>query len=252
MLFRRIKAHIENENWFAVLIDFLIVVLGVFIGMQVQQWYLEIERKNNEGQYLQRLHSEIEALIDSRLTYNRTRTDFSKNLKEAADILNNSSGNTLLSDAHCTAIVASPHTTVPPDDLPTISELLSSGQLDQILSTQIREAILLYTQDTHRARDLILAINNNSNDLARSFPSLIKARLMLNPDFPDGIWVNPVCDTQAMRSNDAFMNSFSISSYQYIVYANRGVLRLSSQLDALHETLDEALGIKHDETESKP
>jgi hypothetical protein len=26
MIFRRIKAHIEKENWFAVLVDFLIVV----------------------------------------------------------------------------------------------------------------------------------------------------------------------------------------------------------------------------------
>ena len=38
MLFRRIKAHIENENWFAVFIDFLIVVVGVFIGIQVANW----------------------------------------------------------------------------------------------------------------------------------------------------------------------------------------------------------------------
>ncbi len=38
MLFRRIKAHIEKENWFAVFIDFLIVVVGVFIGIQVSNW----------------------------------------------------------------------------------------------------------------------------------------------------------------------------------------------------------------------
>ena len=38
MLFRRIKAHIENENWFAVFIDFLIVVVGVFLGIQIGEW----------------------------------------------------------------------------------------------------------------------------------------------------------------------------------------------------------------------
>ena len=35
MLFRRIKTHVKAENWFAVGIDFLIVVVGVFIGIQV-------------------------------------------------------------------------------------------------------------------------------------------------------------------------------------------------------------------------
>lgn len=38
MIFRRIKTHIEKENWFAVGIDFCIVVIGVFIGIQVANW----------------------------------------------------------------------------------------------------------------------------------------------------------------------------------------------------------------------
>ena len=38
MLFRRIKTHVEKENWFAVFVDFLIVVVGVFIGIQVANW----------------------------------------------------------------------------------------------------------------------------------------------------------------------------------------------------------------------
>ena len=38
MIFRRIKAHIQNENWFAVFVDFIIVVVGVFIGLQVSNW----------------------------------------------------------------------------------------------------------------------------------------------------------------------------------------------------------------------
>ena len=38
MIFRRLKAHVEKENWFAVAIDFAIVVIGVFIGLQVSTW----------------------------------------------------------------------------------------------------------------------------------------------------------------------------------------------------------------------
>ena len=38
MILRRIKAHVEKENWFAVAIDFCIVVIGVFIGIQVANW----------------------------------------------------------------------------------------------------------------------------------------------------------------------------------------------------------------------
>ena len=38
MLLRRITKHIKKENWFAVFLDFLIVVVGVYIGIQVANW----------------------------------------------------------------------------------------------------------------------------------------------------------------------------------------------------------------------
>ncbi|MEM9014368.1 MAG: hypothetical protein AAGB02_04595 [Pseudomonadota bacterium] len=38
MLLRRLKAHVEKENWFAVFLDFCIVVIGVFVGIEVANW----------------------------------------------------------------------------------------------------------------------------------------------------------------------------------------------------------------------
>lgn len=38
MLLRRITKHIKDQNWFAVGVDFVIVVVGVFIGLQVSNW----------------------------------------------------------------------------------------------------------------------------------------------------------------------------------------------------------------------
>ena len=38
MLLRRITEHVKAQNWFAVGLDFLIVVFGVFIGLQVSNW----------------------------------------------------------------------------------------------------------------------------------------------------------------------------------------------------------------------
>ncbi len=33
MLLRRVTEHVKTQNWFAVLLDFLIVVIGVFMGL---------------------------------------------------------------------------------------------------------------------------------------------------------------------------------------------------------------------------
>lgn len=38
MLLRSITKHVKDQNWFAVVLDFVIVVVGVFIGLQVSNW----------------------------------------------------------------------------------------------------------------------------------------------------------------------------------------------------------------------
>ena len=38
MILRRVREHVTHHNWFAVAIDLAIVVAGVFLGMQVNNW----------------------------------------------------------------------------------------------------------------------------------------------------------------------------------------------------------------------
>ena len=49
MLLRRITKHVKDQNWFAVGIDFFIVVVGVFMGLQVSNWNDARQERNNEG-----------------------------------------------------------------------------------------------------------------------------------------------------------------------------------------------------------
>src|SRR5690349_20895534 len=38
MVIHRIRHHVETHNWFAVLVDLAIVVVGVFLGVQATRW----------------------------------------------------------------------------------------------------------------------------------------------------------------------------------------------------------------------
>ena len=38
MPFRRVAEHLRTQNWAAVAIDFVIVVVGVYIGLQANDW----------------------------------------------------------------------------------------------------------------------------------------------------------------------------------------------------------------------
>jgi hypothetical protein len=59
MLLRRITKHVKDQNWFAVGIDFVIVVVGVFIGIQVANWNDARTLQAQEHSYLVLLRDEL-------------------------------------------------------------------------------------------------------------------------------------------------------------------------------------------------
>lgn len=72
MLFRRISKHVKDQNWFAVFIDFAIVVVGVFIGLQVANWNAAQSNKAELRASLERLDKEVSqnmGIIEKVLTH---------------------------------------------------------------------------------------------------------------------------------------------------------------------------------------
>lgn len=64
MLLRRLTRHVKDQNWFAVGIDFVIVIVGVFIGIQVANWNDVQKDKAGLAASLERLHQEVTQNID--------------------------------------------------------------------------------------------------------------------------------------------------------------------------------------------
>jgi hypothetical protein len=59
MRLRSLAAHMRQQDWTAVTIEILIVIVGVFIGLQVSNWN-DTRKENERGrEYLQRLQAEL-------------------------------------------------------------------------------------------------------------------------------------------------------------------------------------------------
>lgn len=61
MLLRRIKQHVTNENWFAVGVDFFIVVVGVYVGLEVSNLNEKRQERERATSYLERFKADLEA-----------------------------------------------------------------------------------------------------------------------------------------------------------------------------------------------
>lgn len=60
MVIRRIREHVGAHNWFAVAIDLAIVIIGVFLGTQVNNWNESRLEAAKAGSYRARLLDELD------------------------------------------------------------------------------------------------------------------------------------------------------------------------------------------------
>ncbi|NQV72597.1 hypothetical protein HQ496_05700 [bacterium] len=63
MIFGRLKKALKEQNWFAVLLEILIVVLGVVIGFQISTWGETRANREKEQSYLVQISEDLNRTI---------------------------------------------------------------------------------------------------------------------------------------------------------------------------------------------
>jgi hypothetical protein len=92
MILRRVIAHFRKQEWTAIALDFLIVVAGVFVGLQVSNWNAARAERATEDRYLVRLLAdaqanivELEDIIEAQKRRARTLADFEHALRNGGE-----------------------------------------------------------------------------------------------------------------------------------------------------------------------
>src|SRR6476469_2523928 len=63
MILRRLIDNIKRQAWTAIVIEFVIVVIGIFVGMQVNNWNAERSNRALEETHLKQLAKDIRSDI---------------------------------------------------------------------------------------------------------------------------------------------------------------------------------------------
>jgi hypothetical protein len=59
MIIKRLATGIKSQDWFVVIVEVMIVVVGIFIGLQADDWNKAREEILLEQQYIERLHGDV-------------------------------------------------------------------------------------------------------------------------------------------------------------------------------------------------
>ncbi len=252
MIIQRLATAIRRQDWFQVLIEILIVIIGIYLGFQVTEWGQEREDRAAEAEYLARFHDEVFNAIqtaEGSLELNVLR---SATMREISKKINSEDTSEQLTQLECHNLFASHINAARLAVFPTIVELNSSGKMDLIQNNEIRNAMINYELDHDLWSTQEERGNQGLTNLFETYPELIQVDMTMT-SLPQSIEAinsfNHTCDLAAMRSNPGFRNhvvdNTILRALMVMVFT-----QYSERLKSTHELLDRELGVTHTEDPS--
>lgn len=250
MLLRRISAHIKQQNWFAVVADFVIVVTGVVLGIQVANWNAEYQERKDERQILQRLSDETDALLAALDTEKAALEKKVALLRSAQPVIYSAEPARPLTDDECGAVALSHIYVLGSDELTILNELVETGRFDRLKDTALKQKLREYILFRDRLRSRHQERTNEIFRLSNLHPELISVTAKPREEDYDGDWTwlsaqgyrwLPRCNIQRMRADQAFLNDFFDNSGRTGSVVNsyeEREARLTSLKESLTATLE--------------
>ncbi len=172
MILRRVTEHVKAQNWLAVGLDFIIVVMGVFMGIQVSNWNQSVFDQKSEADYLEQLQRDLQdtqLVVREQIVFEHFQADLAgavfKMISEAPSADKGRRIGMGLAElgARRTLRVESP----------TILEMQGAGNLGIISDQNLRAAIIAYSFYTRRLESAIdknneYYIDQGFNDFVRN------------------------------------------------------------------------------------
>jgi hypothetical protein len=169
MIPRRVAEHVKGHNWFAVAIDLVIVILGVFIGLQVQEWNTARQDRAKGQAYTARL---IEDLSYEAWNYEYMIAYYNDVRENADRALASIAGGTVLSDEQflISAYRASQYV-FNETRRSTYDEMIATGDIGLIADQRLRETA--FSAATNPAIEL--AVEARHSEYRRLFRRVMPA-----------------------------------------------------------------------------
>lgn len=168
MILRRVIAHFRKQEWTAIALDFLIVVIGVFVGLQVNNWNGARADRELGDQYTIRLVADLEQDLADNLVLLAYYDQVLASVVEADRLLASPDANP--KDLVAAAYRASEFSNNPTDRA-TWDQIVSSGHLGLLPSQEVADGLSEY----YKFQDL----NDETNSLLQGTPYRFAVRALI-------------------------------------------------------------------------
>ena len=177
MILRRLAEAIVNQNWFTVIVEIAIVVVGILLGLQANEWSQQRQDRRDEIVYLERIAAD---LGDSRADTEDLIEFQSRHATHGAlvlDTLRSCSLDAADRDTFASGIYLLAKNATAPFLRASLQELQSSGRLTIISNTALRQRLvglmLWHDDNAFFMSDIQLRISPHINYIDSVAPTVV-------------------------------------------------------------------------------
>ena len=155
MLLRRLSGNLKSQSWTAVCLDLVIVIMGIFLGLQVSQWYEGRQEITLEASILERLRVEFDEASKNASAAIRFHQDEIAALEFINQSLKMGNLNPGDEDQFRSGLQEAMDYDLGPSRSGTYIEILSSGQFRLLRSQKLRAALINFDDKLLKADSLL-------------------------------------------------------------------------------------------------
>lgn len=168
MILTRLTRAIREQNWFAVTLEFLIVIAGVVIGFQITAWREDAADRRAGHEYLVRIHAQLQANQDM-MRYNIASADWvQEHTIRAIDALRGDPAE--LGVDFVVDVYVAGHGSGALIERDVYDELMTTGAFRTVSNPDTRQALVAFYAFANFAQPILGAQSGYQSALRRAMP----------------------------------------------------------------------------------
>ncbi len=237
MILRKIAEALRAQSWFTVILEVLIVVVGIFVGLQVDSWNESRKDRTKEHAYLIRLHGDIERdaeLLDRSIAQSKRWTD---GVVYAWRALSDAS---LINGHPCRFVAGIQRASFnffPVLYDQTFSEIVSSGHLGLIRSSELKDNLSRYYTAHESAEQWMDSYRDVNVNYGTLFAGILNRRQLQAVNKFENDGECEITDEEAQSARERFLDHPTLKDW---------LPRLENRQNSLAQRLHRSLNYNND------
>ncbi len=242
MILGRIASALKAQQWTTVFIEFMLVVIGVLVALQLNNWN-EVRSANlQERAFMNRLALDVDTARNQLEDFIMRRIERMNALHSISDMYFGTESPRPLTRLECSFLSNAHIISYPPGGgVPSLSEAFDGGRIDLLRDERLVRALIAVKQEQTRLETALEAITRDRRPaLTRAHQDMVRWVLEPRQDEegnPDGFSMVGQCDLSTAGDNREFLNELASLTSLNQIY----VFFLRAYADDL-QALAEALG----------